>query len=114
MKCIHTCLSVFLPPYFETDLSDDEDEVAQNLNWAKKKVELNAASKALLLKWVRLGRTQIQKRGGPRVKKDKQANIDAVRKQRKKPGAAGGRAGAKKAKAGAPGGGGEKKKARRR
>jgi hypothetical protein len=93
-------------------VSDDEDEAVNNLNWAKRKVELNPASKALLIKWVRLGRTQIQKRGGPKVRKNKSANIEAVRKQRKKPKGAADGAGGKRGGAKRQGAGGGKKRRR--
>jgi hypothetical protein len=57
-------------------------------HWSRQKVTLNAASKAMLIKWTRMARSEIQKRGGDarNASRGQRKNIEAVRSKRKTPG----------------------------
>jgi hypothetical protein len=56
-------------------------------HWSRQKVTLNAASKAMLIKWSRMARSEIQKRGGDarNASRGQKKNIEAVRSKRKTP-----------------------------
>jgi len=72
----------------QVEISDDEDDIHDaegKEHWSRKKVVLDTASKAMLVKWIRMARSDMQKRGATKSRHSRQKNIETVRNQRKKP-----------------------------